>query len=159
MYFPIDQGRIKGLLCQTVIFRWPRGWVWYEISSDGWFLFQPKTTLLSTNIFSWSIGWLRPPKFNISPLKSYRDPIGKDRLPFPPFFSENVKLRRCKVSDFGHPIFIKNKIIPSGKLTWLAGISPFLIGNISSIRVHFPASYVRLPERNPQLSKDTIILA
>ena len=30
----------------------------------------------------------------------------------------------------------------------IAGISPFLIGNtyIDSIRVHFPASYVRLPE-------------
>ena len=27
-----------------------------------------------------------PPKFNSSPLKSYRNPIGKDRLPFPPFF-------------------------------------------------------------------------
>ena len=35
-----------------------------------------------------------PPKFNSSPLKSYRLPIGKDRLPFPPFFrGENVKLR------------------------------------------------------------------
>ena len=38
--------------------------------------------------------------------------------------------------------------IPSGKLTWLAGISPYWIGNTSSIRVHFPASYVRLPECN-----------
>ena len=28
------------------------------------------------------------------------------------------------------------------------GISPCLIGNTSSIRVHFPASYVRLPECN-----------
>ena len=40
------------------------------------------------------------------------------------------------------------KEVPSGKLTELAGISPFLIGNTSSIRVHFPASYVRLPECN-----------
>ena len=30
--------------------------------------------------------WNTPLKFNSSPLKSYRDPIGKDRLPFPPFF-------------------------------------------------------------------------
>ena len=37
-------------------------------------------------------------------------------------------------------------ILPSGKLTWLAGISPFSIGNTSSIRVQFPASYVSLPE-------------
>ena len=28
------------------------------------------------------------------------------------------------------------------------GISPFLTGNTSSIRVHVPASYVRLPECN-----------
>ena len=28
------------------------------------------------------------------------------------------------------------------------GISPFSIGNTSSIRVHFPASYVSLPECN-----------
>ena len=33
----------------------------------------------------------------------------------------------------------------------LAGISPFLIGNTSSIRVHFPANYVRLPECNWKL--------
>ena len=33
---------------------------------------------------------------------------------------------------------------PTGKLTRLAGISPFLLGNTSSI-LHFP-SYVRLPE-------------
>ena len=37
---------------------------------------------------------------------------------------------------------------PVGKLTHLAGISPFLIGNTCSIRVHFPASYVSLPECN-----------
>ena len=30
------------------------------------------------------------------------------------------------------------KHVPSGKLTWLAGISPFSIGTSSSIRVHFP---------------------
>ena len=134
MYFLLTKEEFKA--CSVSVFlRWPRGWVWYEISSDGWF-FSTKNHIPFDKHFSWSIGWLRPPKFNSSPLKSY--PIGKDRLPFPPFFSENVKLRGCKVSDFGHPIFIKNKNIPSGKLTWLAGISPFLIGNISSIRVHFP---------------------
>ena len=37
--------------------------------------------------------------------------------------------------------------IHSGKLTWLAGKSPFSIGNTSSSqRVHFPASHVSLPE-------------
>ena len=39
-------------------------------------------------------------------------------------------------------------MLPSGKLTELAGISPFSVGNSSSIRLHFPASYVSLPERN-----------
>ena len=37
----------------------------------------------------------------------------------------------------------------SGKLTWLAGISPFSMGNTSSIRLHLPASYVSLPECTP----------
>ena len=32
---------------------------------------------------------------------------------------------------------------------YLKKISPFLIGNTSSFRVHFPASYVRLPECKP----------
>ena len=36
--------------------------------------------------------------------------------------------------------------VPSGKLTSLAGISPFLIENPSSIRVHVSASYVSLPD-------------
>ena len=30
--------------------------------------------------------------------------------------------------------------LPSGKLTWQWNIPPFLIGNTSSVRVHFPAS-------------------
>ena len=29
------------------------------------------------------------PNFNSSPLKSYQVPIGKDRLPVPPFFGAN----------------------------------------------------------------------
>ena len=38
--------------------------------------------------------------------------------------------------------------LPSGKLAWQWNTPIFLIGNASSIRVHFPASYVRLPECN-----------
>ena len=40
------------------------------------------------------------------------------------------------------------KTVLTPKLTELAGISRFSIGNTSSIRVHFPASYVGLPECN-----------
>ena len=47
----------------------------------------------------------------------------------------------------------RKKGLPSLKLTYLAGISPCLIGNTSSIRVHFPASYVRLPECNSWRNK------
>ncbi len=36
---------------------------------------------------------LTPPKFNSSPMKSYRNPIGKDRLPFPPFFRGKLAVR------------------------------------------------------------------
>ena len=38
-----------------------------------------------------------PPNFNSLPLKSYRYPIGKDRLPVPPFFRGKlaVKLWWC----------------------------------------------------------------
>ena len=36
-----------------------------------------------------------PPKFNSSPLKSYRNPIGKDRLPTTIFQGQTVKLRGC----------------------------------------------------------------
>ena len=37
--------------------------------------------------------------------------------------------------------------LPAGKPTYQwNGMSPFSIGNTSSIRVHFPASYVSLPE-------------
>ena len=42
------------------------------------------------------------PKFNSSPLKSYRNPIGKDRLPFPPFFMGDLL-------NFGGVIFLVNK--------------------------------------------------
>ena len=35
--------------------------------------------------------------------------------------------------------------VRSGKVTWLAGKSPFSIGNTSSIRGHFSASQVSLP--------------
>ena len=41
-------------------------------------------------------------------------------------------------------ILISWLIIPSGKLTSLAGISPCFIGKSSSIRVHFPASVFQL---------------
>ena len=41
---------------------------------------------------------LYPPKFNSSPLKSYRNPIGKDRLPTTIFQGPAVKLR-------GHILF------------------------------------------------------
>ena len=43
---------------------------------------------------------------------------------------------------------VNKKPLPSGKPTELAGKSPFSIGNTSSFRVHFPASYVSLPEGN-----------
>ena len=35
------------------------------------------------------------------PLKSYPNPIGKDRLPFPPFFMGYVKLRGCNHLEIG----------------------------------------------------------
>ena len=40
-----------------------------------------------------------PPKFNSSPLKSYRNPIGKDRLPFPPFFMGCKHFRGDQIHD------------------------------------------------------------
>ena len=46
------------------------------------------------------------------------------------------------------PPFVWFQILPADKLTYSNGISAFLIGNTSSFRVHFPASYVRLPECN-----------
>ena len=39
--------------------------------------------------------WTTPQKFNSSPLKSYRIPIGKDRLPTSIFQGRAVKLRGC----------------------------------------------------------------
>ena len=41
--------------------------------------------------------------------------------------------------------FFKSLFYPLVKLTYLAGISWFSIGNASSIQVHFPASHVSLP--------------
>ncbi len=50
-------------------------------------------------------------------------------------------LRSCRAAG------VRTNPLPSGTLKNIAaGIYPFLIGNTSSIRVHFPASYVRLPE-------------
>ena len=50
------------------------------------------------------------------------------------------RLRCYRIS----PVWLE---LPSGKLTWLAGKSPFFYRKyIDSIRVHFPASYVSLPE-------------
>ena len=53
---------------------------------------------------------------------------------------QSLILREVRISE-----------LPSGKLTWLAGISPISIGTTSSIPVHFPASYVSLPECTSQL--------
>ena len=77
------------------------------------------------------------------------------RRPQAIFFCQNCP--RCLLSNTFHLAWknrnTRNKstkekhLIPSSKLTKLAGISPFLIGNTSSIRVHFPASYVLVCRR------------
>ncbi len=53
---------------------------------------------------------------------------------------------RCASKLAGQSLFwALNKKIPSGKHSWLE-YPNFSTGNTSSIRVHFPASYVSLPE-------------
>ena len=42
------------------------------------------------------------------------------------------------------------------KLTWLAGRSPFCVGNSASSMVHFPSSYVSLPRICPEQKSMTI---
>ena len=65
-------------------------WILHNLSRD---LFSIKTksqvnvVVFHMNVtFRNNLFWDTPPKFSSSPLKSYRNPIGKDRLPFPPFF-------------------------------------------------------------------------
>ena len=67
------------------------------------------------------------------------------------FFSQvrlTTKKQRCSRWSprkfVGVSPFLAFFLLPSGKLTWQAGISRFSIGNASSMRVHFSASYVSL---------------
>ncbi len=65
-------------------------WILHNLSRD---LFSIKTkSQVNVVVFQMNVTFRNnffldtPPKFTSSPLKSYRTPIGKDRLPFPPFF-------------------------------------------------------------------------
>ena len=50
------------------------------------------------------------------PLKSYRDPIGKDRLPLPPFLQgRTVKLRGCNIRS-GKKISMNEDVLPYQKM-------------------------------------------
>ena len=59
---------------------------------------------------------------------------------------ETCCLRRDKLVTSKRARKVRRLVLPFRKLTWLAGISPFSIGNTSTQLVHFPASYVSLPE-------------
>ena len=66
----------------------------------------------------WNPEWVTLPKFNSSPLKSYRAPIGKDRLPTTIFQGRAVKLRGCgrnvhQVST--RPMILQNWGMNTGK--------------------------------------------
>ena len=71
------------------------------------------------------------PKFNSSPLKSYRNP-GKDRLPFPPFF-------RCfhSLLNFGAGCIVK-KATSTQRFFWglpFLNIFPNMLGEVGGVRV------------------------
>ena len=56
-----------------------------------------------------SISSRTPPKFNSSPLKSYRNPIGKDRLPTIHFQGRTVSFRE---GNLDQPNFLTIRIKP-----------------------------------------------
>ena len=85
-----------------------------------------------------------PPKFNSSPLKSYRNPIGKDRLPFPPFFrSELLNFWGCNSPFFpaGPLRHLKRclfylQICPKRPFMWIPGFTSAV--SIQLIKVRIP---------------------
>ena len=68
------------------------------------------------------------------------------------FIFQRIDLPRIgeleKAFPFTKGISEETQCLPSGKRSHSNGISPFSIGHTSSIRVHFPASYVSLPANN-----------
>ena len=82
----------------------PYQWHWGVIPRNGlprtlfWIITNVAIEICHTYIFKGIERIPYTPKFNSSPLKSYRNPKGKDRLPLPPFF-------RVELLNFGGVYF------------------------------------------------------
>ena len=67
------------------VFEHGKGYHWNVLGNVAmWLVIKMSYIVHVMNLWDFAIATL--PKFNSLPLKSYRNPIGKDRLQVPPFF-------------------------------------------------------------------------